>query len=791
MLSSASRLRALYLNVGAGGAVAGLTQAGFDAQLAVEPDRHAAATLRRVGLPAVRHEDLSTCPTNLFAPGALDLLYGRNTQGPLDAGDHVPVLLEHVDAQRPRAFVLETDASVFDDRHKDYRDMVRGSLDGLGYPTTHWTVYDARDYGAPSPWCAAFLVALRDEQASFERPLPTPEALTPSTLSSVLDTSMRLRFRGHVGARGERACQRWRERAETSSVPRLVDVLDADEAEDVPYPDEVKAWRACGINILGLADDVKNAQASLLGPDGPYLTVEQAALLRGFPEGYPFEGSSRTVYRQILHSTAPAVARALGRAVAEALERAEESAPGIELFPLSPTPEPTSAKSSALGRYDLVRAKARGDRKDYRLDRLPMEEGGQAQVFRAVHKETDTEVAFKRRSSKRETAVARMRREIEVSHLLGQQTHYMPILDSSPQDGWLVMPMAQATAEGWHDDLRDPASLRGLVEALMDVLEIAHTHDWLHRDVKPSNILLLDGQWTLADWGIVRRPRGQTTKAGRTRFEIGTEGFAAPELFVAAHEATPAADIYGIGRVIAWALTGKYPQTNVQLLPDPGPWRNITRVATHADPKRRPQSVEELRELINRELTEPADLPTDRAKRLWEEARAGDPAAVTPLLELIADHPEDYELYLHTLMGLSAEQAGPWLSLNPQGRDRLLKAMAEHAYSQGARRVQLGEAARVVIWLHALAEFSAAKDDWDLLDEAVRAMCAWDAAWDQWNAQGQIESWLRSLSGKSAQLVAAVLRDYPRSARHFSDLARDGTVDLWIRQAIREAAGTP
>ncbi|MET7778987.1 hypothetical protein ABZU94_25355 [Streptomyces mirabilis] len=180
--------------------------------------------------------------------------------------------------------------------------------------------------------------------------------------------------------------------------------------------------RACGINILRLADDLRNAQASLLGPDGPYLTVEQAALLRGFLEGYPFEGSSRTVYRHILHSTAPAVARALGRAVAKALERAEESAPDIELFPLPPTPEPTSAKSSALGRYDLVRAKARSDRKDYRLDRLPMEEGGQAQVFRAVHKETDTEVAFKRRSSKRETAVARIRREIGVSQLLGQQT---------------------------------------------------------------------------------------------------------------------------------------------------------------------------------------------------------------------------------------------------------------------------------------------------------------------------------------------------------------------------------
>ncbi|MFE2690154.1 AbiJ-related protein [Streptomyces mirabilis] len=450
----------------------------------------------------------------------------------------------------------------------------------------------------------------------------------------------------------------------------------------------------------------------------------------------------------------------------------------------------SAAKGGALNPYDLVRAQARGDRKDYRLDRLPMEEGGQAQVFRAVHKPTDAEVAFKRRSSERETPAARMRREIEISQLLGQHPHYMPILDSNPEDGWLVMPMAQATAEDRRDDLKDPAQLRALVEALLAVLELAHAHDWLHRDVKPSNILLLESRWTLADWGIVRRPRGQTTKAGRTRFEIGTEGFAAPELFVAAHEATAAADIYGIGRVISWALTGKYPQMNVPLLPDPGPWRNITRIATHPDPGQRSQSIQDLRDLINRELTEPAEPPTEQAKRLWERTRAGDPAAVTALLELITDHPEDHELYVRTLTALSAEQAGPWLSRNPQASDRLFKAMADHADGRGTRRVQFAEAARAAIWLHTIANFAAAKDDWDLLDESARTMCTWDAAWDQWSAQDRIAPWLRSLSGQAAQLVAAVLHDHPRSARHFSGLAQDGTVDLRIRAAIRAAVET-
>jgi hypothetical protein len=450
----------------------------------------------------------------------------------------------------------------------------------------------------------------------------------------------------------------------------------------------------------------------------------------------------------------------------------------------------SASKGATPNPYDLVRSQARGERRDYRLDRLPKEEGGQAQIFRAVHKPTDVEVAFKRRTSQRDTPAARMRREIEISQLLGQHAHYMPILDSNPVDGWLVMPMAQATAEQQRDILSDPMQLRTLIEALMDVLELAHAHDWLHRDVKPSNILLLDNQWTLADWGIVRRPRGQTTQEGRTRFELGTEGFAAPELFVAAHEATAAADIYGIGRVIAWALTGQYPQMNMPLSPPPGPWRNITRITTHADPRQRVQTIASLRDLINRELTEPAEPPTDQAKRLLERTRAGDPAAVGSLLELIADHPEDYELYARELVSLSAEQAGPWLSRDPGASGRLFKAMADHADGRGTRRVQFAEAGRVAEWLQSIANFAAAKDDWDLLEEAARTMCTWDAAWDQWSAQDRIAPWMRSLSGQAAQLMAAVLRDHPHSARHFSGLAQDGTVDLRIRAAIQAAAVT-
>ncbi|MFE9859211.1 serine/threonine-protein kinase [Streptomyces sp. NPDC005780] len=309
-------------------------------------------------------------------------------------------------------------------------------------------------------------------------------------------------------------------------------------------------------------------------------------------------------------------------------------------------------------RGDVVRIAARGERKDYNCPREPVS-GGQADVFRATHKPTGMIVALKKLHQKHpvERPVARMRREIEVGQFLNGHLHAMPVLDFGADHTWFVMPWAEA-AEERRDQLQQPGQLRALVTALASVLAPAHAHDWLHRDIKPSNILCLDGRWTLADWGIVRRPRGQTTKVGRTGLHIGTEGFAAPELSQTPHEATASSDIYSIGRVIAWALTGDLPITNLPLLPPPGPWRSIVRATTHQDPQRRPQSVGDLLALIDREHADYPEDPIQAARLHLDVANLGDPAAADTLLTLAGDHPQDYELHVGVLTRLATVYAG-------------------------------------------------------------------------------------------------------------------------------------
>ncbi|MEU5476787.1 serine/threonine-protein kinase [Streptomyces mirabilis] len=452
---------------------------------------------------------------------------------------------------------------------------------------------------------------------------------------------------------------------------------------------------------------------------------------------------------------------------------------------------PPAPIAPAVG-YDAVSQSARGERRDYRLDRLPMAREGQAEVFRAEHKETGTVVALKRRTGRGERDARRMRREVAAALRFGGNPHVMPVLDFSPAHDWFVMPLAEATVEDKRTEMQNPTQLHTLVGAVAAGLADAHRNDWIHRDIKPSNVLLLDGRWTVADWGIVRRPRGETSTAGLlTRAGIGTEGFAAPELSVDGHDITPASDIYSLGQLIGWIFTGTWPQANMPLLPPPGPWYGVVRQATQLDPAQRPQNIDAFLALVERETGSQDELPIIRAARLLEDANErDDTAAAAQLLTLAADQPDTYELYLDVVTKLDVRAAETALLANPQQTTDVLKALTGHAVGDRGDWATPEEATRAIWWLLKVARLAAQEEQWPMLDAAVQGMCDWDGRWDRWDPRNSIRDWLITLTGHTAATVASALRAQPHGARFYHEVIDDRRADIAIRSAIHAAQRT-
>ncbi|MFC8663959.1 bifunctional serine/threonine-protein kinase/ABC transporter substrate-binding protein [Streptomyces sp. NPDC057199] len=132
--------------------------------------------------------------------------------------------------------------------------------------------------------------------------------------------------------------------------------------------------------------------------------------------------------------------------------------------------------------------------------------------------------------------------------------------DAEAREPWLATAFVPgpslAEAVDGHGPL-PPAVVTALGARLAEALTEVHGAGLVHRDVKPSNVLLaLDGP-RLIDFGIAQSP-GVTalTEPGAI---VGTPGYLAPEQVRTGGEAAPASDMFALGCVLAYALTGQRP----------------------------------------------------------------------------------------------------------------------------------------------------------------------------------------------------------------------------------------
>ncbi|MFF4231628.1 serine/threonine-protein kinase [Streptomyces sp. NPDC001820] len=177
--------------------------------------------------------------------------------------------------------------------------------------------------------------------------------------------------------------------------------------------------------------------------------------------------------------------------------------------------------------------------------------GGRTVAVKVVHPHFALDEEFR----------ARFRREVEAARRVGGQWT-APVLDADPEapvpwvaTGYVAGPaLSQAVAD--HGPL-PTRSVRVLGAGLAEALAAVHGLELVHRDVKPSNVLLtLDGP-RLIDFGIARATDG-TASLTSTGVSVGSPGYMSPEQILG-KAVTGAADVFSLGAVLVYAALGAAP----------------------------------------------------------------------------------------------------------------------------------------------------------------------------------------------------------------------------------------
>jgi Serine/threonine protein kinase len=206
-------------------------------------------------------------------------------------------------------------------------------------------------------------------------------------------------------------------------------------------------------------------------------------------------------------------------------------------------------EGSKLGRYEL---------------RFRVAQGGMSEVYLGYDRRVRRYVAVKVLYGSNEPFVRRFEREALAVGALSHE-HILPLYEFGEQRPWyyLAMPFVEGGTLRDYLTRREQLTLEetgSFLEQIASALQHAHDHGVLHRDVKPSNILLRpDGHAYLADFGLAKA-KLEAESLSHSGAMVGTPEYMAPEQSNGQNDQR--SDIYSLGIILYQMLTGRVPFTS-------------------------------------------------------------------------------------------------------------------------------------------------------------------------------------------------------------------------------------
>ncbi|HJR79847.1 MAG TPA: serine/threonine-protein kinase [Anaerolineales bacterium] len=195
-------------------------------------------------------------------------------------------------------------------------------------------------------------------------------------------------------------------------------------------------------------------------------------------------------------------------------------------------------------------------------------QGGMATVFKAYDESLHRYVALKvlhPAFSNDGTFEARFEREARIVAML-EHPHIVPVYDYAEHEMRRYLVMKYIEGDTLKARLREhpPSSeeILWVVDAVGSALAYAHTRGVLHRDVKPSNVLVSsDGEIFLTDFGLARITQsGEATLS--SEMTMGTPQYISPEQALGKADLDAGTDIYSFGVMLYEMVVGRVPFTS-------------------------------------------------------------------------------------------------------------------------------------------------------------------------------------------------------------------------------------
>ncbi|MDB4909825.1 MAG: hypothetical protein JWO39_648 [Gemmatimonadetes bacterium] len=209
----------------------------------------------------------------------------------------------------------------------------------------------------------------------------------------------------------------------------------------------------------------------------------------------------------------------------------------------------------------------------YRIER-EIGRGGMATVYLADDVKHHRHVAVKVLHSELASTIGpdRFLREVDVVASLNHP-RILPLYDSGDASGFLfyVMPYIKGESLRVRMDREKQLSIDEsltIARQVASALGYAHTHDVIHRDVKPENIMLHEGEAMVADFGIALVLGEADDRITERGYVVGTPAYMSPEQSLSESDVDARSDIYSLACVLYEMLAGEPPYTarNAQAL---------------------------------------------------------------------------------------------------------------------------------------------------------------------------------------------------------------------------------